>query len=147
MTTSNPCNGFPLTRYSNLYLDPTVVDDNARKVFTTGWCWALAEALNTETGWPMMAVYSSGFAYHVAVEHPGTKLLVDIYGLTDAEEIGRRFDLPRESRAKHIPSIEALHIGEHWALDAKEAAEARMWGERYVPATLALVQKSMLSHR
>lgn len=84
-------------------LDPTTIEQPAIDAFTLGWCWALAEALNKETGWSIVIKgYSEApFMFcgkpmdmdfikvtgweHAYVQRPDGKV-VDIHGVSDAPE-------------------------------------------------------------
>ena len=130
----------------DLTVDSDQVDEHAAKLFSSGWCWALAEALHLATGWPvviqgytisalrfgsyevpmdMAQVYSWS---HVLVQRPDGKLL-DVFGLSDPIEgnhtLQADVDLSFERMAEMCD-------------DDKDMETPRTIAKAFVPAVLEL---------
>jgi len=75
-----------------------VLDADAVAVFTEGWCWALAVALEARTGWPIvLLVTSHGLWVHAGVRRPDGKV-VDIEGPSDPETWVRKWEARERQR-------------------------------------------------
>lgn len=76
-------------------LDPTVINQEARDFFTCGQCWALAEVLTDDYGWPVVMEGDSweceDWWVHALVKHPSGNLL-DILGFTPHDDSRPYYD-------------------------------------------------------